>query len=57
MGIEDILISYATSNNLRYDDYYVNRAGRIIFRCFDKKNKERWFTVFNLRPLRLQECV
>lgn len=49
--IESIMIEYCVTHGMVYVDYYVNRAGRIIFVGKNSK-KYRSYIVQNWRPFR-----
>lgn len=52
--MEKLMIEYAALHGLKYDDYYVARGGHVVFRCFDRKQKEKWFIVESWLPFRAQ---
>lgn len=52
--MEQLMIEFATLHGMRYVDYFINIGGHVVFKCYDKHNKEKWYTVIQWSPFKCQ---
>lgn len=52
--MEKLMIKYATLHGMYYADYYIAKGGHVVFVCYDKNKKERWFIVLQWNPFKCQ---